>query len=40
MFVVGVGDWLRVRLAACMIGSGNPMGWVSEAMDGAGYVCV
>ena len=40
MFVVGVGDWLRVRLAACMIGSGSTMGWVREVTYGAGYVRV
>ena len=37
---MGVGDWLCVRLAACMIGSGSPIGWVNEVMDEAGYVCV
>ena len=40
MFVVDVFDWLRVHLAACMVGSGSPMAWVGEVMDEAGYACV
>ena len=40
MSVVGVGDWLRVRLAACMISFGSSMGWVGEVMHESGYVCV
>ena len=40
MFVVSAGDWLNVRLAACMIGYGSPMGWVGDVADEAGYVCV
>ena len=36
----GLADWLRVLLAACMVGSGDPLGWVGEVMNEAGYVCV
>jgi hypothetical protein len=40
VFVTGGGDWLRVRIAACVGSSGRPMGLVGEVTTEAGYVCV